>query len=171
VLKPSAAAQPDPGRRTLLRVDQVMRKDVPRLRPSDPLSRAAQILQETGSGLVPVVAGDGSNRMVGTVTEREVCVGSYRRGLAPSHIFVGSVMVQHVHACTPGTLLEDAVRLMERAQVERLPVVDEAGALVGIVSHDAAADVRGESDGGGWRAFWRRMARLPYARARRAPAA
>ena len=111
-----------------MRVDQVMCKDVPTLRPSDPLSCAARILKETGCGLVPIVAGDGSNRMVGTVTDREVCVGTYRRGLPPSRIFVGSVMVHHVHACTPATMLEeDAVRLMERAQVERLPVVDGAG--------------------------------------------
>src|SRR6516165_6679722 len=116
-----------------------MCKDVPTLRPSDPLSWAARILRETGHGIVPVVAGDGSNRMVGTVTEREVCVETYRRGVPPSQIFVGSVMVQHVHACTPGTLLEDAVRLMERAQVECLPVVDGAGRLVGIVSHDTPA--------------------------------
>jgi CBS domain-containing protein len=148
-----------------------MRKDVATLRPSDPLSWAARILKETGDRIVPVVAGDGSNRMVGTVTEREVCVGTYRRGVPPSQIFVGSVMVQHVHACTPGTLLEDAVRLMERAQVERLPVVDGAGQLLGIVSHDTLAGFPRQSEGGGWRSWWRRMARIPHAFARREPAA
>jgi CBS domain-containing protein len=155
-----------------VRVDQVMHKDVPTLRPSDPLSSAVRILQETGCGLVPIVAGDGSNRMVGTVTDREVCVGTYRRGLPPSKIFVGSVMLQHVHACRPETMREDAVRLMERAQVERLPVVDGAGQLLGIVSYDPGGPGMPTGGGGGrWRSWWRRLARIPTVRARRHSAA
>jgi CBS domain-containing protein len=147
-----------------VRVDQVMRKDVPALRPSDPLSCAAKILKETGCGIVPIVAGDGSNRMVGTVTDREVCVGTYRLGLPPSKIFVGSVMLYHVHACTPATMLEDAVLLMERAHVERLPVVDGAGQLLGIVSRDTGSGVNTRGDGGRWRSWWRRLAKIPRAR-------
>ena len=154
-----------------MRVEQVMCKDVPTLRPSDPLSWAARILRETGHGIVPVVAGDGSNRMVGTVTEREVCVGTYRRGLPPCQIFVGSVMLHHVHACTPATRVEDAVRLMERAQLERLPVVDGTGQLLGIVSYETKPRGCAGTEGGGWRGWWRRMARIPHARARREPAA
>ena len=155
-----------------MRVDQVMCKDVPTLRPSDPLSCAARILKETGCGLVPIVAGDGSNRMVGTVTDREVCVGTYRRGLPPSQIFVGSVMLHHVHACTPTTMLEDAVRLMERAQVGRLPVVDGAGQLLGIVSYDpGGAGVGAGRTSGRWRSWWRRLARIPTVRAGRDSAA
>jgi CBS domain-containing protein len=154
-----------------VRVDQVMRKDVPTLRPSDPLSSAARILKETGCGIVPIVAGDGSNRMVGTVTDREVCVGTYRRGLPTSKIFVGSVMVHHVHACTPATMLEDAVRLMERAHVERLPVVDDAGQLLGIVSHDPWLVVNTGRGSGRWRSWWRRLARIPAMRAGRDSAA
>jgi CBS domain-containing protein len=155
-----------------VRVDEVMRKDVPTLRPSDPLSCAARILQETGCGLVPIVAGDGSNRMVGTVTDREVCVGTYRRGLPPSKIFVGSVMLHHVHACTPTTMLEDAVRLMERAQVEHLPVVDDAGQLLGSVSCDPGGEGMSTGRGGGrWRSWWQRLARIPTVRTRRDSAA
>ena len=155
----------------MVRVEQVMCKDVPTLRPSDPLSWAARILRETGHGIVPVVAGDGSNRMVGTVTEREVCVGTYRRGLPACQIFVGSVMLHHVHACTPATLVEDAVRLMERAQLERLPVVDGTGQLLGIISSATKPRGCGGTEGGGWRGWWRRMARIPHARARCEPAA
>jgi CBS domain-containing protein len=147
-----------------VRVDEIMRKDVPTLRASDPLSFAAKILKETGCGIVPVVAGDGSNRMVGTVTDREVCVGTYRHGLPASRIFVGSVMTHHVHACTPATMLEDAVLLMERAHIERLPVVDDMGQLLGIVSYDAGLAGNPREDRGGWRSWWRRLARLPRAR-------
>jgi len=154
-----------------VRVDQVMRKDVPTLRPSDPLSCAAKILKETGCGIVPIVAGDGSNRMVGTVTEREVCVGTYRHGLPPSKIFVGSVMLHHVHACTPATMLEDAVLLMERVHVQRMPVVDAAGQLLGIVSCDTGLGVKTGRDSGRWRSWWRRLARIPRVRTGRDSAA
>ena len=154
-----------------MKVDQVMRKDVPTLRPSDPLSCAARILKETGCRIVPIVAADGSNRMVGTVTDREVCVGTYRRGLPPSKIFVGSVMVHQVHACTPATTLEDAVHLMERAQVEQLPVVDDAGHLLGIVSYDAGVGVSAGKARGRWRSWWRRLAKVPHARPGRSSAA
>jgi len=147
-----------------VKVDQIMRKDVPTLRPSDPLSSAARILKETGCGLVPVVTGDGSNRMVGTVTDREVCVGTYRHRLPPSMIFVGSVMVHHVHACTPATTVEDAVRLMERAQLPQLPVVDSAGQLLGLVSYEAEGTVDAAKGAGGWRAWWRHWVRVPLAR-------
>ncbi|HYB13306.1 MAG TPA: CBS domain-containing protein [Myxococcota bacterium] len=148
-----------------MRVEQVMCKDVVTLRAWDPLSSAARILKETGCGLVPIVAGDGSNRMVGMVTEREVCVGTYRHRLPPSQIFVGSVMLHQVYACTPATMLEDAVRLMERAQVERLPVVDGAGQLLGIVSHQGRGSAAVRAGAAGWRTWWRRLARIPLARA------
>jgi CBS-domain-containing membrane protein len=103
--------------------------------------------------------------MVGTVTDREVCVGSYRRGLPPSKIFVGSVMLHHVHACTPTTMLEDAVRLMEREQVERLPVVDGAGQLLGVVSYQTGRSANGVRSSGRWRSWWRRLVRVPAVRA------
>ncbi len=151
-----------------MRVDQVMHKDVPTLRPSDPLSFAAKILRVTGCGIVPVVAGDGSNRMVGTVTDREICIGTYRHGLPASEIFVGSVMTHHVHACTPATMLEDAVLLMDRTHVEWLPVVDGTGQLLGIVSYEAGLAENTREEGGGWHSWWRRWARLVLARTDRA---
>jgi CBS-domain-containing membrane protein len=117
-----------------MRIEQIMTKDVSTCAPEENLNRAAQIMWERDCGVVPVVSAGPEPRVVGIVTDRDVCMASYTRGQRLDQIRIGDVMSTQVHACRPHDSADRAEELMKQAQVHRLPVVDDANQLLGLVS-------------------------------------
>lgn len=113
------------------RVRDAMTRDVVTCGAHDTLSRAAQLMWDNDCGAVPVVEGDG--RLIGMLTDRDICMAAYTRGLSLSEISVGSVMSTALHSCAPGDSLRSLMDAMAKHRVRRVPVVDD-GKLVGIVS-------------------------------------
>jgi CBS domain-containing protein len=121
-------------------VQKLMTTDVTACTPDDSLNRAAQVMWERDCGVVPVVDADG--KLVGVVTDRDLCMACYTRGLPLSALRVGDAMATEPCVCEANDSIGHAVRLMAERQVRRLPVV-EGGRLVGIVAlADLARDVR-----------------------------
>jgi CBS domain-containing protein len=109
--------------------------------PDDTLNGAAQRMWDKDCGAVPVVNSDGT--LAGIITDRDICMAAYTKGLPLDAIHVKDAMARHVHTCNPDDTLARAATLMAEAQVRRLPVVDGERRLVGIV---ALADIaRGAS--------------------------
>jgi CBS domain-containing protein len=98
----------------------------------DTLHRAAQIMWEHDCGVVPVV--DGQGRLVGMVTDRDICMAAYTQGQPLSQIRVPLAMAKEVHAVHDTDRVEAAEALMRRVRVRRVPVVDDEGRLKGILS-------------------------------------
>jgi CBS domain-containing protein len=98
----------------------------------DSANDAAHIMWQNDCGAVPVVAEDG--RVVGIVTDRDICMGGYFRGVPLSGIPVTSIMSTGVRSCQAGDAVARAEELMREHQVNRLPVLDDAGTLVGMLS-------------------------------------
>lgn len=115
-----------------MKVEQLMTRTVRTCGPRDTLNQAARIMWETDCGCVPVVEGDG--RVIGIVTDRDICMAAYTRGLPLWALQVDGAMAHQVHTCRPGDTLAAATRTMRANQLRRLPVVDEAGVLVGLLS-------------------------------------
>jgi CBS domain-containing protein len=110
-------------------------------RPQDTNAQAARLLWENDCGILPVV--DEQERLVGMITDRDLCMGAYTKGQAFPDLHVQESMAADVHHCSPADALEDALDLMARHQVRRLPVVDTDRRLVGILSmNDVARCVR-----------------------------
>jgi CBS domain-containing protein len=82
---------------------------------------------------VPVVDGAERRRVVGAVTDRDACMASYTRGRRLTEIRV-ETMSTGIRSCKPSDDLTAAEATMREAQVHRLPVVDEASQLLGVVS-------------------------------------
>jgi len=114
------------------RVRDVMTREPRTCMPSDPLNQVAQQLWEGDCGALPVI--DHDRHVVGMITDRDVCMAAYTKGLPLSQISVSSAMSSGVYTCRPGDSLRSIMDLMSTHQVRRLPVVDEQGRLVGIVS-------------------------------------
>ncbi|MDX1648720.1 MAG: CBS domain-containing protein, partial [Myxococcota bacterium] len=138
-------------RREAVRVADLMQTDVRRCQPDDALSEAARIMWERDCGCAPVVAADGSGRVVGMITDRDVCMAAWTRGAPLARIPVGDVMARRVHAVHPDDDVAEAEALMRSARVRRLPVVDDTGHLRGVLSladlAEAAAGARGAAAG------------------------
>jgi CBS domain-containing protein len=83
-------------------------------------------------GCVPVC--DGDDRVVGMITDRDICLATYFSGKPPREIAVGEAMARHVLACAPADRVAAAEMTMRAAQVRRLPVIGADGRLVGILS-------------------------------------
>jgi CBS domain-containing protein len=117
-----------------MRVDQVMTKTVATCSLDDTLNDAARVMWERDCGFVPITEADGSGRVVGVVTDRDACMAAYTRGQALGQVRIGDVMSTGVRSCKPSEKIAEAETVMRRAQIHRLPVIDDQGRLVGVIS-------------------------------------
>lgn len=115
-------------------VEQLMTKDVRVCRPEESLNDAAKIMWESDCGCVPVVSGDDERKLVGVITDRDICMAAYTQGKRLEDLPVDRAMAREVLTCSPADAIAAAERMMRKACVRRLPVVDESGHLLGIVS-------------------------------------
>lgn len=116
-----------------MKVKYLMTTKVACVRQSDPLSAAAQIMWDCDCGSVPV-KDDDSERVVGMITDRDICIATWSRDCAPSEILVSDVTSRELYACSPEASIASVQELMSSKQVRRLPVLDKDGHLVGILS-------------------------------------
>ncbi len=116
-----------------MRVAEVMARPVSSCTEETTLAAAARRMSENDCGALPVLRG---GRVVGVVTDRDACLAlGYERRIA-NDVPVGDVMTREVTVCGPDDDLHTALALMSTRQVRRLPVVDAAGKLAGILSLD-----------------------------------
>jgi CBS domain-containing protein len=115
-----------------MHVKEMMSHPVVTCRTGDHLDVPARLMWEYDCGVVPVVDADG--RLTGIVTDRDVAMAAYTQGKAPWAIPVESAMAPHVLAVHPEEMVESVERLMRDGQVRRVPVIDNTGRPVGIVS-------------------------------------
>jgi len=102
---------------------------------------AARVMRDEDAGIVPIVEGE---KLIGTVTDRDIAIRVVAEGKSPESTTVGEIASRELVTIDPQQELDEALRLMARHQVRRLPVVEEDGKLVGIV---AQADIaRNASD-------------------------
>jgi CBS-domain-containing membrane protein len=125
----------------MMKVSDLMTKEVRACHRHDSLNRAAQLMWENDCGAIPVV--DAEMKVIGMLTDRDICMAAYTQGVALVDASVGGVMSQNVSACNPSDNIAAAAERMRERQIRRLPVVDEKGRLVGILS---VSDIAREAD-------------------------
>lgn len=115
-----------------MKVESLMTLDVRTCRAADSLAVAAGLMWEQDIGVVPVV--DDSRHLQGIVTDRDLAMACLHQAALLSAIRVEDVMTRDVATCAPGDSLADATAQMRRRRVRRLPVVDAADHVVGLLS-------------------------------------
>jgi CBS domain-containing protein len=116
-----------------MKIQDIMSADPNTVTPDTPLTEAARLMKEHNIGMLPVVESEGSRRLVGVVTDRDITI----RHVAEGHLSdcpVREAMTDNVSTCTADENVEKVMSLMAEEQVRRIPIVDERGDLVGIVS-------------------------------------
>jgi len=128
-----------------MQVKQIMTRKIGACSATDTTSFAAGIMKERDCGFVPVSDG---GRLAGVITDRDICMAAFERGVALAQLKVASAMTSNVLTCSPEDTLERAEEIMRAGHVRRLPVVSTDGQLAGVVSlHDIAlAVVRAEGE-------------------------
>ncbi len=120
-----------------MNVERVMKRDVKACQPGDNLNRAAQLMWESACGCIPVT--DQTNKIVGILTDRDICMAAYTQGRTLASISAENSMARKVVTCRIDDDVSTAIQLMRETGVRRLPVVDGGGGLRGIVSLDDLA--------------------------------
>jgi CBS domain-containing protein len=100
---------------------------------------AAKMMRDEDVGFAPIVEGD---KLVGALTDRDIAVKIVAEGKDPEQTSVREVASTALVTVRPQQQLDEALRLMARHQVRRLPVVEEDNKLVGVL---AQADVAQEA--------------------------
>jgi CBS domain-containing protein len=124
--------------KNIMKVEDVMTKDVHTCRPETNLSMAAMQMWNGDLGALPVLANGGT--VVGMITDRDICMAAATKHRDPATIDVGEVMTGKVYSCAPETEIHEALQTMQQRRVRRLPVINtDDGKLAGILSLDDVA--------------------------------
>jgi CBS domain-containing protein len=120
-----------------MKISELMTKNPCTVTPDTPVSEAARLMKEEDVGIMPVVERVGGaetrGRLVGVVTDRDIAVRHVAEGRTTDSP-VRDVMSGGVMTANPDDSVETVMELMGREQIRRIPVVDERGSLVGVVS-------------------------------------
>jgi CBS domain-containing protein len=92
------------------------------------------ILRKQGVGSVPVVTDQESRKLIGIITDRDLCCSVVANGLNPQSTPIEKFIKPNPFACREGESLDDCQRLMQEHKVRRIPIVDGDGRVIGIVS-------------------------------------
>lgn len=111
-------------------IKYLMSSDVELVHPEETIQTAAQRMRDGGFGLLPVGEND---RLVGTITDRDIAVRAVAQGLDGT-TKVRSIMSEGVCWAYDDDTVEAACNRMAEHQVRRLPVVNRDKRLVGILA-------------------------------------
>lgn len=127
----------------ILKVRDIMTKNVAWVDPTSTVEEAAQLMQKHNIGAIPVC--DRGN-LLGIVTDRDIVVRNVAHGKNARDTSVKDVMTTQVTSVTPDMDVKEASGLMSSQQIRRVPVV-EGSQIIGIVSlGDMAADRRFDTE-------------------------
>ncbi len=115
-----------------MKVKDVMTPDAKAIWITESLADAAKEMWEGDCGVLPIIK-DG-RKVVGMITDRDICMAGAMRERSLAHISVEEVMNRSVYAAEPEEDIEQALKTMREHKVRRLPVLNLEGELEGILS-------------------------------------
>ena len=116
-----------------MKVRELMTSDPACCTPEQTVREAAQMMRDCDCGCIPVVQDAEGRRLVGVVTDRDIAVRGLAEGKGPE-TRVREVMSLGPKCCGPEDDVNAVEQIMADQQVRRVPVVDDAGCCVGMVS-------------------------------------
>jgi CBS domain-containing protein len=112
-------------------VQDVMRRSPQYCSPATNLAAVTAQLWACGCGALPVV--DGSRKVLGIITDRDICIAIGTRNRRPSELVAEQAMSRQVATCRCTDDIHAALKVMRTRKVRRIPVVDDQGKLEGIL--------------------------------------
>jgi CBS domain-containing protein len=128
-----------------VKVKEVMTTPVKTCQTTAILGDAARTMLAGHCGCVPIV--DSRGRIAGILTDRDICLAVAARHQSPWEIPVHEVMSRNVISCAVTDNMETALVAMKEHRVRRVPIVDDAGHVKGLLSIDDAIRNSGPAHG------------------------
>jgi CBS domain-containing protein len=130
-----------------MKVNRAMHRGAIWVSPDTPLTEIAQKMSEENIGAVPIGEND---RLIGMVTDRDIVCRGVAKGKDLSGLTARDVMTKGITYCMHDNDIEEALELMQKHKIRRLPVIDQNKRMVGIlslsdVSHIASDELTAET--------------------------
>ena len=126
-----------------MKVEEIMSENPVTCMPDTSIQQAARWMVESDCGALLVV--DSDNKPVGVITDRDITCRIVAKGKNPYQLTVDDAMTHTAATVYKDTSVEDCLELMEENQVRRMIVIDDGGAVCGMVSQaDLARHMRPE---------------------------
>ncbi len=116
--------------------------------PDTSIADAAKLMADYDCGELPVCESENSDRLVGVITDRDICCRAVAKSKDPDTTTVRECMSSPVVTVVADADVGDCCEVMEQNQVRRVPVVDEDGSCCGIVSQADIARRTGKEAAG-----------------------
>jgi CBS domain-containing protein len=102
--------------------------------PTDSAQSVARIMCDESVGSIPVVMDQESRKLVGVITDRDLCCSVVANGLDSKATPIEKFMTLNPVACREGENVENCESLMQERQIRRIPIVDAQDRVIGIVA-------------------------------------
>lgn len=103
-------------------------------RVTDTAATVARLLRDNDVGALPVVASDGSGRVEGIITDRDLCCTIVAQGLDPNTTVIGTFVSRRLVTCRPEQSLDSCEKLMQTHQIRRVLIVNQENRCIGVIS-------------------------------------
>lgn len=117
-----------------MKVREIMTPDPVCCLPEDTAQKVASVLREKNIGAMPVVLDQSSRKLVGVITDRDLCCRVLANGSNPATTRIDRIFSADPVTCREGENISHCETLMQEHQVRRIPVVDGEGRCIGIVA-------------------------------------
>ena len=124
-----------------MKVKEVMHRGVTWVEPTTTIREIARMMRDNDIGSVPVGEND---RLVGIVTDRDIICRGVADGADFSVLCAREVMSKPIIYCRADDDLEQAIRIMEKNKIRRLPVIDKDKRLAGMLALGDISEIGGE---------------------------
>lgn len=125
------------------KISDLMTKSPQTVRRDEPITRAARVMREADTGIVPVV--DENNKILGVITDRDIVTRLIATDRNINDATIADAMTKDIHTLDENASVRDVHELMRKHQVRRVPIVNENQQVIGIIAQADLA-TRVESD-------------------------
>jgi CBS domain-containing protein len=126
----------------LMKINEIMTRNVECVSPSLKISLAAEKMLSEDIGFLPICE---HNKVVGTVTDRDITIRSVAQGRDPRLAPISEIMTSTIFHCYEDDDVETVAKAMQTDAVHRMLIFDRNEQLVGVVSLGDIARASGES--------------------------
>jgi CBS domain-containing protein len=125
-----------------MKVGQYCKRSVVAIADNADVIDVAQLMRERHIGFIVVYEhGDDIRRPIGVLTDRDIVLGVVAKDIDPHSVTAKDAMTRQPLVANESDDLGDALQAMRMAGIRRVPVVDERGALTGVIALDDAIEL------------------------------
>ncbi|SFU50331.1 CBS domain-containing protein [Nitrosomonas eutropha] len=126
-------------------VSEICNREVRTIQRDGSILEAARLMRQYHVGALIVIDKVNDRAIpVGVITDRDLVVEVLATGLDKEAITVDDVMTQELFAVKENTAIHDAINFMRRKTIRRLPIINDAGELTGIITTDDVMEILSE---------------------------